>query len=51
MQVRKKRCKWCGKELPDDEQKQEDPFSSEIYDDHTLMYICDDCYNERYEDI
>ena len=50
-QNHQKRCEWCNKELPDDAQKETDPFLSEIYDDNTLMYICDKCYDKRHEEV
>lgn len=45
----KELCVWCGKKVgviytPD-------PFSEELYDDHTEDWWCDECYQIRLDDI
>jgi hypothetical protein len=48
-----KQCDFCGKYGTKDNPIYhiEDPYSAEIYDDHTLVWICDSCYDDRWGDI
>ena len=39
------KCSNCGKK-DDTVIKTEDPYQSEINDDHTTMYLCQECVHE-----
>jgi hypothetical protein len=43
-------CDYCG-EISEDVELCEDPFSSEINDDHTERLICPKCYTERAREV
>jgi hypothetical protein len=43
-------CDYCGK-VSEDVELMEDPFLSEIRDDHTEHFICPKCYEESAREI
>jgi hypothetical protein len=43
-------CEYCHK-VSEDVEEMEDPFLSEIRDDHTLYLICPKCYEESTREI
>lgn len=43
-------CEYCGKEK-DDVSFREDPYNSDVNEDHTKHWICDSCHQERADDI
>lgn len=48
MEVQK--CEHCGKQS-DDVQYRADPFIEEINGETLMEWICDDCYQQSYDDI
>ena len=40
------KCEYCD-EVSEDVELREDPFDSEIRDDHTEHSLCPECYRER----
>ena len=47
MNATNKTCDYCGRDLPQDSEPQPDPYAAELFDDRTLVWICDQCYHER----
>lgn len=44
------KCDYCGKETEDVEETI-DPYDSEINDDYSIVQICEQCYEERCEEV
>lgn len=46
----KHKCEFCEK-VGEDVVRREDPFMSELYNDDSKHWICDNCFRECLEDI
>ena len=42
------RCEMCGKK---DASYVEDPYDADVYNEHNMRWLCDDCYQELCWDI